>query len=253
MPEHALDQAPNPRILAVAAVGLLLIGAVGSAALTRGTAAAAEPEDAPKNSITVHGTGRITMKPDTATFSIGIEATARRAGAAMDEASSKMAAIIAALTKQGVAEADLTTTQISLNATYDYNSGKSRPTLTGYSATQTLSVKARALAKAGSLIDVSVDAGANQVGGIEFSVDDPTDATDQARTAAVEDARRRAEALAKAAGVNLGAVISITENGANVPPPIPYGYARDAAAAETPVQPGTTELTVEVDVVFAIG
>ncbi len=253
MREHALDQAPNHRILAVAAVGLLLIGAVGSAALSRGTAAAAAPEDAPKQSITVHGTGRITMKPDTATFSVGIEATARRAGAAMEEASSKMAAIIAALKKEGVADDDLTTTQLSLNPTYDYDSGKSSPTLTGYSATQSLSVKSRALGKAGSLIDASVDAGANQVAGIAFSVDDPTDATDKARTAAVDDARRRAEALAKAAGVNLGRVTSISETGGNVPPPIFYGRDAAAAAPETPIQPGTTELTVEVDVVFAIG
>lgn len=255
MPEHTLEQAPNRRILAIAAVSLLLIGAVGSASLMRGTAAAVTPEDAPKNTITVRGIGRVTMKPDTAVFSVGIEATAPKAGAAMDDASTQMAAIIAALKKLGIADADLTTTQISLNPTYDYKEGDSKPIPAGYSATQTLSVKARALDKAGSLIDASVDASANQVGGISFTVDDPTQATGQARTAAVEDARKRAEALAKATGVTLGAVTSITETGGNVPPPIPYARDSYAAAApeQTPVQAGTTELTVEVDVVFAIG
>ena len=219
--------------------------------MTRNVVAAAEP-DAAEHSISVHGTGRVTMKPDTATFSVGIEATAKKAGAAMDEASTKMAAIIAALKKAGVADADLTTTQISLNPTYDYNNGNSKPILTGYSATQTLNVKARALGTAGSLIDASVDAGANNVGGISFTVDDPTEATDKARTAAVEDARRKAEALAKAAGITLGKVIRITETGGNMPPPI--FYERGAAdAAATPVQPGTTELSVDVQVEFAIG
>jgi uncharacterized protein YggE len=239
-------------VVAVAAVGLLLIGAVASAALGRGVVAAAEPDDAATPSITVRGTGRVVMKPDTAMFSVGIEATAKRAGAAMDEASAKMAAIIERLRSDGVADADLTTTQISLTPTYDYGSGTTKPTLTGYSATQTLNVNARAIAEAGALIDASVDAGANQVGGIAFSVDDPADATDEARTAAVEDARRKADALARAAGVTLGTVIAISETGGEPPKPIFSERAVDSAGA-TPVQPGTTELSVDVEVSFAIG
>ena len=181
--------------------------------------AAASPAGTTEHSISVHGTGRITIKPDTATFSVGIDAQANKAKAAMDQASARMTAIIAALKAGGVADADRQTSQISLSPTYDYNNGN-RPVLTGYTASQTLTVKVRAINNTGDLIDAAVGAGANNVGGISFSVDDPAAAMDQARTAAVADARHRAEALAQAAGITLGAPISIVENGGTPPPPI---------------------------------
>jgi uncharacterized protein YggE len=256
MREPAIDRPVIARTIGIAVIGVALVAALGVASGGRATVAAATPPDgAAEHSITVHGSGRITIKPDTATFSVGIDATANKAGAAMDQASAKMAAIIAALKAKGVADADRQTTQISLNPTYDYNNGNDRPRLTGYQASQSLSVKVRRIEDAGNLIDAAVDAGANQVGGISFTVDDPSSATDQARTAAVADARHRAEALARAAGVTLGAPINIIENGGTPPQPIYFGSALPAPAADraTPVDPGTTELSVEVDVVFAIG
>lgn len=253
MREPALDRPAIARSLGIAVIGLAFVAALGVASGNRGTVAAATPNSATEHSITVHGSGRITMKPDTATFSVGIDAQAKTAADAMAQASAKMNAIIDALKAKGVADADRQTTQISLSPTYDYNNGNERPRLTGYMASQSLSVKVRSIGKTGELIDGAVDAGANQVGGISFSVDDPSAATDEARTSAVKDARHRAEALAQAAGVSLGAAISITESGGTAPPPIYYAQGMAAGADKaTPVDPGTTELSIEVDVVFAI-
>ena len=249
----ALDRPAIARTLGIAVIGVAFVAALSVAGGGRGTvAAAASPAGTAEHSISVHGTGRITIKPDTATFSVGIDAQANKAKAAMDQASARMTAIIAALKAGGVADADRQTSQISLSPTYDYNNGN-RPVLTGYTANQTLTVKVRAIDKAGDLIDAAVEAGANNVGGISFSVDDPAAAMDQARTAAVADAKHRAGALAQAAGITLGAPISIVENGGT--PPSPIFYAPQAAGAGdkgTPVDPGTTEVTIDVDIMFAI-
>jgi len=163
-----------------------------------------------------------------------------------------MTKVIAAIKKLGIADADLVTQSVSLNPTYDYSNGAS-PRLTGYSATQSLSVKVRDLTKVGDVIDAAVAAGANQVGGVSFSVADPAAATEQARTAAVADAKKRAETLAQAAGVTLGSPISITETSAPTPTPIYYGTdAAGAPAVKTPVEVGTTDVTVQVQVVYSI-
>jgi uncharacterized protein YggE len=246
------DRPAVARTLGVAALGIALVAALGVAAGNRGTVNAATPAGASEHSISVHGTGRITIKPDIATFSVGVDVQANKAREAMNQASTRMNAIIAALKAGGIADADRQTSQISLNPTYDYNNN--RQVLTGYSASQSLTVKVRAIDKTGDLIDAAVTAGANNVGGISFSVDDPAAAMDQARTAAVADARHRAEALAKAAGITLGAPIQVSENGGTPPPPILYERQGAAVAGDksTPVNPGTTEVTIDVDVVFAI-
>ncbi|MGZ6260153.1 MAG: SIMPL domain-containing protein [Candidatus Limnocylindrales bacterium] len=204
--------------------------------------------------ITVHGTGRVTLKPDLATLSLGVTAQASSAATAQSNASKAMNSIVAAVKKLGVADADMVTQAVSLNPTYDYSAGSS-PRLTGYTATQTLSVKVRDLAKIGELIDASVAAGANQVGGVSFTVDDPAAATEQARKAAVEDAKKRAQTLAQSAGVALGVPISIVETSAPAPTPITFDKAVDAAGAVAPttVQVGTTEVVVDVEIIFAIG
>jgi uncharacterized protein YggE len=165
-----------------------------------------------------------------------------------------MTKVIAAVKAKGIADADLTTQWISLQPQYDYASGSSAPRVTGYMASQSLSVKVRHIDQAGAIIDAAVAAGATQVSGISFSVADPTAATGQARTAAVADARQHAIALAQAAGVSLGAVISITEVASPNPTPIPYAGADLAApSVKTPVQVGTTEVEVIVQVTYGIG
>ncbi len=203
--------------------------------------------------ITVQGTGRVTISPDLATISLSVQSQSTTAAKAQSQASAAMIRIIGAVKAQGIADADLTTQWISLAPQYDNGIGSSIPRLLGYQANQSLSVKVRHIEKAGAVIDAAVAAGATQVGGISFSVADPTAATTQARTAAVADARAQATALAHAAGISLGAVISLSEV-APAPTPIPYAAADlGAPSVKTPVQVGTTEVDVVVEVTFAIG
>jgi len=206
----------------------------------------------PTHGITVQGTAIISLKPDMASLYLGVDAQATTATQAQSNASKAMAAVIAAVKKQGVADADVATQGINLNPTYDPNiNGTSH--VNGYQASQSLSVKVRDLDKLGPVIDAGVAAGATSVGGISFSLADPTAATDQARQMAVADAHKRAQSLATAAGVTLGAPISVTEESATQPP-VYYaaGAAADKASAATPVQVGTTDVTVTVDVVYSI-
>lgn len=205
--------------------------------------------------ITVQGTGRITISPDLATISVGVQTQASRAAEAQSQASAVMTKIIAAVKHAGIADADLTTQWVSLQPLYDYGpSGSVPPRVTGYQASQSLSVKVHEVASAGAVIDAAVGAGATQVDGMTFTVADPTAATGQARVAAMLDARQHAATLAQAAGVSLGALISVSEISTPMPTPIPYA-AGDVAApgVKTPVQIGTTDIVVVVEATFAIG
>jgi uncharacterized protein len=202
--------------------------------------------------ITVHGRGRVTVRPDEAALSLGIETQDREATRAHEEAGRRMAGVLAALEAIGIAADDVTTTTLSLSPTYDYSG--SRPRLTGYQATQGVTVKVRDLGTVAAIIDGCVAAGATQVGAVSFTVADPSAAGDAARRLAVEDALRHARTLAAAAGVGVGAVVRITEMGG--PPPQPVMLERAAFAAAdmggTPVSPGTTEIVVEVEATFAL-
>jgi uncharacterized protein YggE len=241
-------------LVAVVALGALLIATpLLFQGATSGGHALAAPSDSPSTTgITVTGSGKVSIAPDLATISVGVSTVNATAAKAQAAASTAMSRIIAALKKVGIADADLATRSISLYPQYDSGSSGGAPRVTGYQAGQTLSVKVRHVEQAGAVIDAAVAAGANQLGGISFSVADPAAAADQARQLAVADARKRAQVLAQAAGVTLGDVLTITETSAPQPNPQPYLDAAALRAAGTPVQVGTTDETVQVQVTFAI-
>ena len=242
-------------IAGVALAALVVVGPTVTAWRPSGQAKAAPEITDPIRGITVQGIGKVTIKPDLATINVSVQVTAATAAEAQSKASAAMAKVIVAVKGQGIADADLTTQWISLAPQYSYDStGATAPKILGYQASQSLTIKVRQIDKAGPVIDAAVTAGANQVDGIAFSVADPTNAAAQARTAAVADARTRAVALASAAGVTLGAAVSITELSASAPVPIPYAYDKAlGVTAATPVQVGTTDIEVDVQVTFAIG
>jgi hypothetical protein len=186
-------------------------------------------------------------------LSLGVQTQAATASAAQSDASAAMTKIIAAVKAAGVADADLATQAISLQPQIDYSvTGKSPSKVTGYQASQSLQVTVRHLDQTGAIIDAGVSAGANQVGDVSFSVADPSAATTQARTAAMADAKARAQTLAQAAGVTLGAPLSISE--VSAPSPVPFAAAAaQRALVSTPVEAGTTQIEVDVQVTFAIG
>ena len=210
----------------------------------------------PEHMISVTGTGRVVISPDVADLRVGVMVSRSTVKAARQAAAESMTKVVAALKKLGIADKDIQTTILSLQPTYDYSNNSNPPKLTGYTLSNSVAVTVRDLDKVGDAIDDSLAAGATTFDGVTFRVDDPAKAEAQAREAAMVQAKSKADTLAKAAGVTLGAVASISETSS--PVPYPVYYARDAAVAApaagvaTPVEAGTNEVTVTVAVSYLI-
>lgn len=202
----------------------------------------------------VSAEGEVLKTPDLAIVSAGVMTQAGSASAAMQENAQRMAAVIAALKKSGIANKDIQTSSLSLSPQYRYQENQP-PQLVGYQASNNVQVRFRKIADSGRIIDTLVAQGANQINGPSLSVDQEEAALDQARTAAVAKARARADLYAKAAGMRVKRIVAISESG--VPqPPMPYPVARMSAAkaemADTPMMPGETSLSVTVNVTFEL-
>jgi uncharacterized protein YggE len=206
-----------------------------------------------KRNISVPGIGRVLVEPDIATLRLGVLVVRATAAAARESAAVTMNAVLAALVAGGVAKKDLRTALLSLSPVTDYSSDKG-PRVTGYQAANSVSVTVRDLASAGTLIDAALGAGATSLDGLDFSVADPSAAEEEARKAALADAKRRATTIAAAAGVTLGPVVAVSEGsgGGPAPYPMPRMMAMKAEAADTPVEAGSQEIAVSVSVAFAI-
>lgn len=239
---------------------VLLAGMMAAAAVivltTQSEIAIAAPpsqvETAQRRVITVTGTGRVTTQPDQATINIGAQITAPTLAEATKQASDIMTKVLDAIKKQGVDAKDIQTSSYNVNPITNYKEGQP-PQITGYQVTNIVNVTVKDLTKLGAILDAGMTAGANYLGGITFSVADTKPQETAARTEAVKDATASAQTLAQAAGVKLGKVITITEGSSNVPPPIPYGRAMAAdAAAPGPVETGSMEISVNVQMQFEI-
>jgi uncharacterized protein YggE len=207
-----------------------------------------------EHTISVTGTGRIMVKPDVADLSLGVSISRPKAKDSEAAAAEAMANVIAALKAAGVKDEDIQTATVSLQPEYDWSANTQR--LTGYRTDNIVMITVRDLAKVGDTLDAAVEAGATTVNGLSFRVDDQKPVEVAARDAAMSDAKSKADALAKAAGVNITGVASISE--VSTPIPTPIMYATDSAGAAqgkiaTPVQPGTVTLEVTVTVTYLIG
>ena len=196
----------------------------------------------PTGGITVSGTGTVQSVPDEAQFSLGVDSTGPTAREALAANSELMRRVLAALFAAGVAKADVQTQNVSVSRAYPDN---------GYSADNSVSVKIHDLEKAGSILDAATKAGANNVYGPTLTRSDQSKLQAKALRAAVGRARAKAQVLADAAGVRLGAVTAITENEAAAYPV----YAADLAqrAPSAPIEPGKQQTQATVRVTFAIG
>jgi hypothetical protein len=202
--------------------------------------------------ITTRGVGRATGTPDTLTVLIGVSTQASSAKAALDANNTRANALIELLRRNGVAEKDLRTSQLSINPTYNDKS----TAITGYQVDNSVQATLHDLSKAGTLLDAAVGAIGNavRIQQISFSIGDDTALRAQARARAVAQAKAQASQLAQAAGVSLGSIRSLTEL-VDAGSPITYDMGKAAAgasAASVPVQPGQQELTVAVDLVYDI-
>ena len=245
---------PRARWLAVAAAATALLVATAAPSLSPRPSLAADATK-PDHTISVSGTGRVILAPDTADLRLGVSVQRPTVKAARADAAKAMQAVIDALKKLGIAEADIQTSSITLNPQYDYTNGGNPPRLVGYQFSNSLAVTVRKLDVLGDAIDNALAAGATTLDSVQFRVDDETKAEAQARAAAMADAKAKATALASAAGVSIEGVSSISETVAPAPYPVFYGAAAGAAvdkAVATPVQAGTNEVTVSVAVVYLI-
>lgn len=197
--------------------------------------------------------GDVVRTPDIATISAGVVTQAATAGAAMNDNAQRMSAAIAALKKAGVADRDIQTSSINLSPQYRYGENMP-PVLTGYQASNQVSVRFRDIKRSGAILDALVAVGANQINGPSFSVDKPEAALDEARTAAIGKARARADLYARAAGMTVKRILSISEEGGFAPPrPAPmFQMAREKGAADTAIEAGEQKLSVNVSVSFEL-
>jgi uncharacterized protein YggE len=249
-------------VLAVLAVGAVLLGGAGLAVgLTGATPASATPSTAPASCassvphLTVQGTGQGSGTPDVLTAVFGFSTTAGSSAAALAQNNGKVAQALQALTANGVAKRDMQTTALNLAAQYAYPHGV--PTLTGYQATETVTATLRQLTTDGTTIDdvVSATGDAAQINSLSFSFGDPASVQDRARTAAVHQAVSHAQAMAAAAGRTLGAVCSLTDNTQPANPLSSQGFnaaATSSGAPSVPLEPGTQVESDEVTMVYAL-
>ena len=252
---------------ALALTGLLAAGAVGNTSKVRAQDATPE-ESMPAGvaTVSVSGHGQVNVPPDTASVSIGIDVIQPTLAEAQEQATAQATAVIEALKAAGIADEDIQTEYFSVNILRDYDAAaaveatpeakNADPTqITGFEILNQLQVTVRDTDMLGALLDEAVNAGANSINGVTFSVDDQTAAASEARRLAVEDARTKAEELATAAGLTLGSVVSIAE-GTVSPMPLPMPAAADAGMAKTqaavPVQPGSSTVAVDVSMTFEL-
>ncbi len=246
-------------ILTLAAIGLLTLSACASPALAQTTAQAtvlppttpAAPTDQP-HTISVTGSGTAMGTPDIATAQIGVQTRDADATKAVGANTTRMTAIISALKAQGIAEKDIQTTNFSVSAQQDVDaSGKPTGTMT-FVVDNTVSITVRDLTKVGAVLSASVDAGANNIYGVTYSVADQSALEAQARDSAMADAKARATQLAKDAGTTLDGPITISESISNGPTPFyaARGAVAAAASAPVPVQSGQISVQIQVNVTY---
>lgn len=200
----------------------------------------------------VSADGQVTRAPDIATVSAGVVSQASSAQAAMAATAKRMAAAVAALRQAGIADKDIRTASLSLQPQYRYTDGQP-PAITGYQASNQLSVTFRDIGRAGAILDALVGQGVNQISGPDFALEHPDAALDEARAQATAKARAQAEVYARATGLHVKRIVAIAESGGYQPPqaPRPFMMAR-AEKVATDLQPGEEKIGVSVQVTFEL-
>lgn len=214
------------------------------------------PDASKPRSIQVSGTGKASGAPDKADLTLSVEVQAKTAETARNQAANAMDALIKTVKNAGVADKDIQTRSVSLYPVYSPDAANK---ITGYQLANQVVICIREIEKSSDIIDSAVKAGGNatRVQGISFGIDKPEAILAEARDKAFTNAKIKAEQYAKLAGVSLGSALYITEGIETLPTPVPYAEMRmmKAAAADsasTPVQAGEQELSVDVNVIFAI-
>ena len=195
----------------------------------------------------ISATGEVTRVPDVAIISAGVQTLQPTATAAIEENAARMERVRAALKRAGIEDKDIQTSSISLNPEYQYDQNQP-PRLTGYRASNSVNVRFRDLKRTGTILDALVAQGANTISGPNLTIDKPEAALDEARAKAIANGRARAELYARALGMQVVRLLSVSESGGYaVPPPMPVVMmAQERGMADTKIDPGTQQLQVSL-------
>ncbi|WP_246258975.1 SIMPL domain-containing protein [Streptomyces typhae] len=249
---------PSLRALTAALAALVVVGlpvalAGPAAAAPAGgaTSAVISPEPAPAT-VTVTGTGSASAAPDLAVVGLAVEVTAPTAEKALAAQHAAADALLGALRGQRVADRDIRTDSLELSAVYEDRGGVSK--LNGYRAAQSLSVKVRELRRTGRVIKAAAASAGDavRINGVSFDLADARPLRAQARRAAHEDARAKAEHYASLTGSSLGRLVSLNEAESSAPRPLAVSPAAFAKQDGVPLAPGEIEDTVSVVAVYEL-
>ena len=204
--------------------------------------------------IAVTGEGKVEMAPDMAMLSLGVMTQADTAAAALKANSDGLSGALDRLKAAGIEGRDIQTSGLSLQPNIDYSSSGREPQVRGYTASNMLTVRLRDLSVLGQTLDAVVTEGANTLNGLSFGLQDPDEATDEARRRAVADAAHKAALYAEAASVTLGRIVTISEQGNyGGPQPMMMAEARFAKdAGSVPVASGEISIGATISVVYEI-
>jgi uncharacterized protein len=233
------------RLIAIGAGALTLFVLAGLNGVGLPEAASGAEGDATR-SISATGVGSVSVTPDEAELSFGVQTQGSTATAALEANATAMRRVLAALRNAGIADDDLQTQYLSVSPRTEPDG----TAIVGYDAFNSVSARIGNLARVGPVIDAATAAGANTVSGPSFGRSDREELHQQALRAAYENARANAQALAAAANVTLGNVVSVVEGVAAAP--MPLAMERSAVATDVPVEPGKQEIQATVTVTFAI-
>ena len=233
----------KPLISALALSALLATSAAVAAPALAQTPTASRAFEATTLNLTADG--EVKAAPDQATITLGVQTKAATAGQAMAGNAAQMNQVMAALRRAGLGERDIQTSNINLSAQYDYEQNQP-PRLTGYMASNDVTITVGELRRLGAILDAVVAAGANQINGISFGLKDPLTAEDAARRAAVTALKAKADLYAQATGYHVARLVNLSEGGGYSPGPVRAMALAKPVGAPTPVSAG--ELTVRISV-----
>lgn len=232
-----------------------LASLLAAVALSAPAALAQAPATLPADAtlLSVSTRAQASRAPDIATVSAGVVTQAADGNSAMRQNAELMNKVLAAVKAAGVAGRDVQTSGINLHPQYHYQDNQP-PRITGYQASNTLELKLRDVTRIGNVLDALVASGANQINGPSFGIDDPEPLYAQARIEALGLARARADSYADALDLRVRRIVSVNEGGGSMPGPMPMmARAKAEAFDSTPVAPGQSSVSVQLDVVFELG
>lgn len=236
-------------VLLLALIASVLAGCTGTAVGQDVDVEGAE------RTIHVAGDGQASGTPDMATVVIGVETQANEASAALTQNSQQMQDVIDALTEAGVAQEDIQTQTVQLRPVYEQQprpEAEGAPELVGYVATNTVQVDVMDLDGLGDLLDAAVSAGGNRIEAIRFDIQDPSTLLEEARQAAWQDALAKAQQLAELADAELGPVFTINESSSRPIPVVRESVMGAGEQARVPIEPGTQDITVHLEVTWLL-